>query len=133
VRGRWRIPQATSGTASGSAASRWRGGNQKPNIVGARNAATSSCAPSAAAQSPAASSISRTPGTARARRSLDERHSHHSPANASRKTGAQRSRPYSRSMNSATSRYARSMYPPGNDASVALSPGTSAAYGVGPP
>ena len=37
-------PQATSGIASGSAASRWRGGNQKPNIVGARNAATSSCA-----------------------------------------------------------------------------------------
>ena len=31
---------ATSGTASGSPASRWRGGNQKPNIVGARKAAT---------------------------------------------------------------------------------------------
>jgi len=96
-------PHATSGTASGSDASRCRGGNQKPNIVGARKA-TISCAPSAAAQSPAATSISRTPGTARARRSRSERHSHHSPANMSANTGAQRSSPYSRSMNSATRR-----------------------------
>ena len=50
-RGMWRRPMATSGIASGSPASRWRGGNQKPNIVGATNAATTSCAPSAAAQS----------------------------------------------------------------------------------
>jgi hypothetical protein len=100
----WRSPQATSGIPSGSAASRCRGGNQKPNIVGARKAATTSWAPSTAAQSPATRSVSRTSGTARASRSRRERHSHHSPANASRKTGAQRSSPYSLSTNSATSR-----------------------------
>jgi len=82
-----------SGTASGSPASRWRGGNQKPNIVGAPNAATSSCAPSAAAHRPAATSIVRTPGTALASPSRRERHSHHRPAKASANTGAQRSRP----------------------------------------
>ena len=103
TRGRRRRPHATSGMASGSDASRCRGGNQKPNIVGARKA-TISWAPSAAAQSPAATSISRTPGTARARRSRSERHSHQSPANTSANTGAQRSSPYSRSMNSATNR-----------------------------
>ena len=103
TRGACLSPHATSGTASGSDASRCRGGNQKPNIVGARKA-TISCAPSAAAQSPAATSISRTPGTACARRSRSERHSHHSPANMSANTGAQRSSPYSRSMNSATRR-----------------------------
>jgi hypothetical protein len=84
---------ATSGTASGRAASRWRGGNQKPNIVGATNVATRSCAPRTAAQSVAASSIARTPGTACARRSRCECHSHHAPAMASTKTGAQRSSP----------------------------------------
>ena len=78
IRGMWRRPMATSGTASGSPASRWRGGNQKPNIVGATNAATTSWAPSAAAQSAAASSISRTPGTACASRSRCECHSHQS-------------------------------------------------------
>ena len=36
-------------------------------------------------------------------------------------------------MNSATSRYERSRYPSGNEASVAVSPATSAVYGVGPP
>jgi len=35
-------------------------------------------------------------------------------------------------MKSATSRYVRSRYPPGKDAFVAVSPATSAAYGVGP-
>ena len=55
---------ATSGSASGRPASRCRGGNQKPNIVGATNAATSSCAPSAAAQRPAASREPRASGTA---------------------------------------------------------------------
>ncbi len=95
---------ATSGTASGSPASRWRDGNQKPNIVGATNAATTSCAPSAAAQSAADSWISRTPGTACARRSRCECHSHQSPTKASTNTGAQRSSPYSRSMKRATSR-----------------------------
>jgi hypothetical protein len=107
TRGACRTPHAISGTASGSDASRWRGGNQKPNIVGARKA-TISWAPSAAAQRPAATSISRTPGTARASRSRSERHSHQSPPNASANTGAQRSRPYSRSMKSATRRYTRS-------------------------
>ena len=72
---------------------RCRGGNQNPNIVGAAKAATSSCAPSAAAHRPAVTSISRTPGTARATCSRRECHSHHTPANASRKTGAQRSSP----------------------------------------
>jgi hypothetical protein len=103
TRGACRSPHATNGTASGSDASRCRGGNQKPNIVGARKA-TISWAPSAAAQSPAATSISRTPGTARARRSRSERHSHQSPANMSANTGAQRSSPYSRSTKSATRR-----------------------------
>jgi hypothetical protein len=42
ARGRCRSPQATSGAASGSAAIRCRGGNQKPNMVGAKNAATKS-------------------------------------------------------------------------------------------
>jgi hypothetical protein len=93
TRGACRIPHAASGTASGSAAIRCRGGNQKPNMVGARKAATSTCAPSAAAHRPAVISISRTPGTACASRSRRERHSHHSPANASRNTGAHRSRP----------------------------------------
>ena len=104
TRGACRSPQATSGTASGSDASRCRGGNQKPNMVGARRPATISWAPNAAAHSPAVSSISRTPGTARARRSRSERHSHQSPANVSANTGAQRSSPYSRSTNSATRR-----------------------------
>ena len=70
-----------------------RGGNQKPNIVGARKAATSSCAPSAAEQRPAVSSISRTAGTARATRSRRECHSHHRPAKARANTGAHRSSP----------------------------------------
>ena len=95
---------ATSGTASGSPASRWRGGNQKPNIVGATKAATTSWTPSTAAHSAAATSISRTPGTACASRSRCECHSHHRPANASANTGAQRSSPYSRSMKRATRR-----------------------------
>jgi hypothetical protein len=116
-----------SGIASGRAASRCRGGNQNPNMVGARKAATTSWAPSAAAQRPPVSSISRRAGTARARRLRWERQSSHSPANASRNTGAQRSSPYSRSMKSATTRYARSTYPPGNEASVAVSSPTSAA------
>jgi hypothetical protein len=103
TRGACRRPHATSGIASGSAAIRCRGGNQKPNIVGARKA-TISWAPTAAAQRPAAISISRTPGTARARPSRKERHSHQSPAKTSANTGAQRSSPYSRSMKSATSR-----------------------------
>ena len=42
VRGMRRRPQAMSGTASSNPAMRWRGGNQNPNMVGARNAATSS-------------------------------------------------------------------------------------------
>jgi hypothetical protein len=79
-------------------------GNQKPNMVGARKAATRSCAPSAVAHRPAVNSISRTAGTARARRSRRERQNNHKPAKASRNTGAQRTRPYSRSMKSATSR-----------------------------
>jgi hypothetical protein len=104
VRGACRKPHATSGTASGSDASRCRGGNQNPNIVGASRPATTSWVPRAAAQSPAVSSIRRTPGTARASRSRSERHSHQSPAKASAKSGAQRSSPYSRSAKSATSR-----------------------------
>jgi hypothetical protein len=103
-RGVCRRPHATSGIASGSAATRCRPGNQKPNIVGARKTATTSWAPSAAAHSPAVSSTSRNAGTALASRSRYERQSHHTPANASAKMGAQRSRPYSRSMNSATAR-----------------------------
>jgi hypothetical protein len=103
ARGACRSPQATSGTASGSDASRCRGGNQNPNIVGA-STATITWAPSTAAQRPAVTSMSRTPGTARASRSRSERHSHHSPANIRAKTGAQRSSPYSRSMNRATRR-----------------------------
>jgi hypothetical protein len=103
TRGACRSPHAISGMASGSDASRCRGGNQNPNIVGARKA-TISWAPRAAAQSPAATSISRTPGTARASRSRIERHSHQTPANTSANTGAQRSSPYSRSMKSATRR-----------------------------
>ena len=95
---------ATSGTASGSPAIRWRGGNQKPNIVGATNAATTSWAPSAAAQSAAATSMSRTPGTACATRSRCECHSHQSPTNTRRNTGAQRSNPYWRSRKRATRR-----------------------------
>jgi hypothetical protein len=95
---------ATSGSASGRPASRWRGGNQKPNIVGATNAATSSCAPSAAAQRAAATREPRASGTASASRSRCACHSHQSPAKASTNTGAQRSSPYSRSMNSATIR-----------------------------
>ena len=62
-------------------------------MVGAANAATSSCAASAAAHSPAATSIARTEGTARATRSRRDRHSHQSPAKARRKIGAHRSRP----------------------------------------
>ena len=93
IRGMRRSPHATSGTASGRAAARCRPGNQKPNMVGAKKTATNSWAPSAAAQSPAVSSISRTPGTARASRSRRARHSHQSPANASSNTGAHRSRP----------------------------------------
>jgi len=42
VRGARRNPHATSGTASKSPAIRCRGGNEKPNIVGARKAATRS-------------------------------------------------------------------------------------------
>jgi hypothetical protein len=103
ARGACRSPHAISGMASGSDASRCRGGNQNPNMVGARKA-TISCAPRMAAQSPATTSISRTPGTARARRSRIERHSHQSPANTSANAGAQRSSPYSRSMKSATRR-----------------------------
>jgi hypothetical protein len=87
------MPHATSGTASGRAASRCRGGNQNPNMVGARKAATSTCAPTAAAHMPAASSVSRTPGTARASSSRRERHSHHAPANARMNTGAHRRSP----------------------------------------
>ena len=83
---------------------RCRGGNQKPNMVGARKPATTSWAPRAAAQRPAVSSISLTPGTAWASRSRSERHSHHRPAKASANTGAHRSSPYSRSMKSATRR-----------------------------
>jgi len=104
IRGMWRSPMATSGTASGSPASRCRGGNQNPNIVGAANAATTSWAPSAVAHSAAENSISRTPGTACASRSRCECHSHQSPANTSANTGAQRNRPYSRSMKRATRR-----------------------------
>jgi hypothetical protein len=107
TRGACRKPHAISGIASGREASRCRGGNQKPNMVGARKA-TMSWAPSAAAQRPAATSISRTPGTARESRSRSERHSHQRPAKTSAKTGAQRSRPYSRSRNRATRRYERS-------------------------
>ena len=70
-----------------------RGGNQKPNMVGASSPATTSWAPSAAAQRPAVSSISLTPGTARASRSRWARHSHQRPAKASANTGAQRSSP----------------------------------------
>lgn len=73
VRGSLRIPSASSGTASGSPASRWRGGNQKPNIVGARKAATSTCAPTAATHIVAARSIERSWGTARASRSRRDR------------------------------------------------------------
>ena len=104
-RGAWRRPSATSGTASGSAASRWRGGNQKPNIVGARNAATSSCAPSAAAQSPAVSSISRTSGHG-ARQPLAVRAPQPpEPGEGEQRTPAPSAAARSsRSMNSATSR-----------------------------
>ena len=91
--GVWRSPHATSGIASGRPAMRCRGGNQNPNIVGATKAATSSCTARAAVQRPAVTSISRTPGTARATCSRRECHSHHSPTKASRKTGAQRSSP----------------------------------------
>ena len=73
MRGRWRSPSAISGTAKTSPLSRWRGGNQKPNIVGARKAATSSWAPSAAAHIVAVRSIARSAGTARARCSRRER------------------------------------------------------------
>jgi hypothetical protein len=84
---------ATSGSDSGRAASRCRGGNQKPNIVGATNAATTSCAPSAAAHRAVARRTARTPGTACASRSRRERHSHQSPAKTSTNIGAQRSSP----------------------------------------
>ena len=50
------MPHPTKGTASSSPPSKCRGGNQKPNIVGARNAATSSCTPSATAHRSAADS-----------------------------------------------------------------------------
>ncbi len=67
VRGRCRSPSAQTAIDSGSAASRWRGGNQKPNIVGARNPATTSCAPSTVRQIAAARSSRLSCGTARAR------------------------------------------------------------------
>ena len=66
---------------------RWRGGNQKPNIVGARNDATKSWAARATAQRPAVSSVSRTPVSARERCSRCERQSHHSAGEGEREHG----------------------------------------------
>ncbi|MEA2405627.1 MAG: hypothetical protein QOE08_2274 [Thermoleophilaceae bacterium] len=93
VRGSLRSPSAISGTATGSAASTWRPGNQKPNIVGARKAATSSWVPATAAQSePVACSIW-TSGIMRASARRRSRTSSHAPTSASASTGAQRSSP----------------------------------------
>lgn len=93
VRGSRRRPQATNGTARGRAASRCRGGNQNPNIVGARNAATSSCAPNAMAHMEATRSPARRSGTARESRSRRDRISIARPTKPSKKTGAHRSSP----------------------------------------
>ena len=98
------MPHATKGTAIKSPPSRCRGGNQKPNIVGARNAATSTCAPSATAHRSAADSARACCGSARASPSWRVRTSIQTPTPASTNTGAQRSSPNSRSIISATSR-----------------------------
>ncbi len=94
--------------------------------MGARNAATKSCAPSATAHRSAAASARACPGSARVSPSRRVRTSIHTPTPASTNTGAQRKSPNSRSIISATSRYERSRYPTGKLASVAVSPSTSA-------
>lgn len=93
VRGaRWN-PQAASAAAQGSAQTTWRPGNQKPNIVGERNAAATICAAQTAASSAAAASAVARSGSARATRSRRERHSSHTANPASASTGAQRRSP----------------------------------------